>query len=83
MKTQEQQEEEYGFHIISTMEVTEDEDTGELSKQPVVTHLSYKIVVPGKETIFKGFYPKKKRWHKKFNKYIKKPYRSGRGRVQK
>ena len=59
MKTQEQQEEEYGFHIISTMEVTEDEDTGELSKQPVVTHLSYKIVVPGKETIFKGFYPKK------------------------
>jgi hypothetical protein len=36
----------------------EDKDTGELSKKPVVTHLSYKIVVPGKETIFRGFYPK-------------------------
>jgi hypothetical protein len=59
MQTQEQQEQEHGFYIISTMEVTKDKDTEKLSKQPVVTHLSYKIVIPGKETILKGFYPKK------------------------
>ena len=59
MQTQEQQEQEHGFYIISTMEVTKDKDTEKLEKQPVVTHLSYKIVVPGKETILKGFYPKK------------------------
>ena len=58
MQTQEQQEQEHGFYIISTMEVTKDKDTEKLEKQPVVTHLSYKIVVPGKETILKGFYPK-------------------------
>ena len=60
MKTQEQQEQKYGFYIISTMEV---EETGpnpeDLKKAKVVTHLSYEIVVPGKKTIIKGFYPKK------------------------
>ena len=59
MQTQEQQEQEHGFYIISTMEV---EETGpnpeDLKKAKVVTHLSYEIVVPGKKTIMKGFYPK-------------------------
>ena len=61
MKTQEHQEEqqEPGFYIISTMEVTRTgQNREDLKKQPVVTHLSYKIVVPGKETIIRGFYPK-------------------------
>ena len=44
MKTQEhqeeQQEQEPGFYIISTMEVTRDEDTEDLKKAKVVTHLS-------------------------------------------
>ena len=30
----------------------------DLKKAKVVTHLSYEIVVPGKKTIMKGFYPK-------------------------
>ena len=59
MQTQEQQEQEHGFYIISTMEVTRDEDTKKLKKAKVVTHLSFQIEVPGKKTIMKGFYPKK------------------------
>ena len=58
MQTQEQQEQEHGFYIISTMEVTRDEDTKKLKKAKVVTHLSFQIEVPGKKTIMKGFYPK-------------------------
>ena len=61
MKTQEQQE-EHGFYIISTMEVTKEYDektkTEKLKKAKVVTHLSFQIEVPGKKTIMKGFYPK-------------------------
>ena len=58
MKTQEQQEQKYGFYIHSTMEVTKDEDTEKLKKQDYITHFSWEIVVPGKTPIIKGYFPK-------------------------
>ena len=59
MTTQEQQEQKHGFYIHSTMEVkVKDEKTRELTKQDVITHLSWEIVVPGKDPIIKGYFPK-------------------------
>jgi hypothetical protein len=67
------------FYITSTMEVTKEYDektkTKKLTKAKVVTHLSYKIVVPGKETIIRGFYPKQDEDTKNSINTLKKPFR--------